>query len=60
MPKNAQTTTKLHEFHVLIRFHSKSFKLGFNSMWTENIQMYKLDLEKAEESEIKYPTPVGS
>ena len=22
-------------------------------MWTENFQMYKLDLEKAEESEIK-------
>ena len=25
----------------------KSFKLGFNSTWTENLQMYKLDLEKA-------------
>ena len=30
MPKNAQTTTKLHGFHVLIRLHSKSFKPGFN------------------------------
>ena len=28
-------------------------KLGFSSMWTENFQMYKLGLEKAEESEIK-------
>ena len=28
---------------------SKSFKLDFNSMWTENFQIYKLDLEKAEE-----------
>jgi len=29
-------------------------------MWTENVQMYKLDLEKAEEPEIKLPTSVGS
>ena len=28
------------------------FKPGFNSMWTENFQMFKLDLEKAEEPEI--------
>ena len=35
---------------------SKSFKLGFSSMWTENIQMYKLSLEKTEEPEIKLPT----
>ena len=26
---------------------------GFNSMWTVNFQMFKLDLEKAEEPEIK-------
>ena len=29
----------------------KSFKLGFSSVWTENFQMYNLDLEKAEEPE---------
>ena len=29
-------------------------------MWTKNFQMYKLDLEKAEEPEIKLPTSVGS
>ena len=29
-------------------------------MWTENFQMYKLDLEKAEEPEIKLPKSVGS
>ena len=28
-------------------------------MWTKNLQMYKLDLEKAEESEIKLPKSVG-
>ena len=29
-------------------------------MWTENFQMYKLDLEKAEEPEVKLPTSTGS
>ena len=29
-------------------------------MWTENFQMLKLDLEKAEEPEIKLPTSIGS
>ena len=29
-------------------------------MWTVNFQMFKLDLEKAEEPEIKLPTPAGS
>ena len=29
-------------------------------MWTENFQMFKLDLEKAEEPEIKLPTSAGS
>ena len=35
-------------------------KLGFNNMWTENFQMFKLDLEKAEEPEIKLPTSIES
>ena len=33
---------------------------GFNSMWTVKFQMFKLDLEKAEESEIKLPTTTVS
>ena len=33
---------------------------GFNSMWTMNFQMFKLDLEKAEEPESKLPTFIGS
>ena len=56
MPKNVQTTVQLCSFHVLARRCSKSFKLGFNSMWPKNLQMYKLVLEKAEESDIKLPT----
>ena len=58
--KNVQTTRQLHSFHMLVRLCSKSFKLVFNSMWTENFQMYTLGLEKEEESEIKLPTFVGS
>ena len=56
MPKNVQITVQLHSLHVLERVHSKSFKLGFSSTWAKNFQMYKLDLEKAEEPEIKLPT----
>ena len=33
---------------------------SFNSTWTMNFQMFKLDLEKADEPEIKPPTSVGS
>ena len=29
-------------------------------MWSENFQMFKLDLEKGEEPEIKLPTSAGS
>ena len=60
MPKNAQTTVQLCSLPVLVRLCSKSTKLRFSSMWTENIHMYKLDLEKAEEPEIKLPTSAGS
>ena len=58
MPRNVQTTMQLCSFHLLARLCSKSFKLGFSSMWTENLQMYKLLLEKAQTPEIKLPTSV--
>ena len=38
----------------------KILQLGFNSMWNKNFQMYNLDLEKAEEPEIKLPISIGS
>ena len=38
----------------------KILQPGFSNTWTENFQMFKLDLEKAEEPEIKLPTSVGS
>ena len=60
MPKNVQTTVQLCSFHMLARSCSKSFKLGFSSISTERFQMFKLDLEKAEEPEIKLTTSTGS
>ena len=54
--KNAQTNAQLRSFHMLARSCSKSPKLGFNSMITENFQMYKLDLERAEKPKIQLPT----
>jgi len=39
---------------------SKFSKPDFNSMWTVNFQMFKLDLEEPEEPEIKLPTSIGS
>ena len=59
MPKNAQTTAQLHSSHAS-RVMLKFSKPGFNSMWTVNFQMFKPDLEKAEEPEIKLPTSDGS
>ena len=31
MPKNIQTTKRLHSFHILARKCSKFFKVGFNN-----------------------------
>ena len=41
----------LHSFCMLIQLCSKSFKLGFISIWTENFQLYKLHFTEAEEPE---------
>ena len=60
IPKNVQTTAKLHSSHTLAKQCSKFSKPGFNSTWTKNFQIFKLDLEKAEEPEIKLTTSTGS
>ena len=60
MPKNIKTTAQLHSSHTLEKECSKFSKSGFNNMWTMNFWMFKLDLAKAEEAEIKLPTSVGS
>ena len=60
MPKNVQTTAQMHSSHMQAKYCSKFSKRDFNSTRTENFQMFKLVLEKAEEPEIKLPTSVGS
>ena len=45
----------------MLRKYSSNFsKPGFNSTGTMNFQMFKLDLEKAYDPEIKLPTSTGS
>ena len=51
---------KLYSFCMLVRWCSKCFKIGFNSTWTENFQMYKLSFKKTEKPEIKLSTLLGS
>ena len=41
VPKNVPTTIQLDSVYMLARLPSKSFKLGFSSMWTNNFQIYK-------------------
>ena len=52
MPKNVHTTAQLHSSHTS-KVMLKILQARLNSMWTENFQMFKLDLEKAEEPEVK-------
>ena len=44
---------------MLARLYSKSFKLGFSSLWTKNFHMYKLGFKDVQELEIKLSTSVG-
>ena len=60
MLKNVQTTAQLPSSHMLEKYCSKFSNPGFNNTWTVNFQMFKLDLEKTEEPEIKLPTSAGS
>ena len=44
---------------MLAKKHS-ILQATLNSKWTDNFQMFKQDLEKAEEQEIKSPTSIRS
>ena len=59
VPNNAPTIVQLHSFHTPARLCSKSSKVGFSNMWTENSQKYKLDSEEAEALETKLLTCAG-
>ena len=60
MQKSSQNTGQLHPSNTLSKYCSKFSKPGFSSTRTVNSQMVKLNLEKAEDPEIKLPTPTGS
>ena len=52
--------SQLHSSHSLAKWCSKFYKWDFNSTWSKNFQVFKLDLEKAEEPEVKLPISTGS
>ena len=60
MPKNVQTITQLALISQASKVILKILQARLQQYMTKNFQMYKLDLERAEESEIKLPAFVGS
>ena len=60
MPKNVQTTSTIALISHASKVMLKILQARINSTWTKNFQIYKLDLEKADEPEIKLPTSVAS
>jgi len=58
MPKNAQTTAQLHSSHNASKAMLQVLQARLQQY--VNLQMFKLDLEKAEEPEIKLPTSTRS
>ena len=59
-PKNVQTTTQLHWSHTLAKYYCNSLSQASTVRELRTYQMFNLDLEKAEERNIKLPTSVGS
>ena len=59
---NAKVCSNYHTIALVSHIRKIMLKIlqVFNSTWTVDIQMFKLDLEKAEEPEIKLPTSTGS
>ena len=59
---NAKECSNYHKIALISHASEVMLKIvqGFNSTWTVDFQMFKLNLEKAEEPEIKLPTSVGS
>ena len=63
-----QATSSLTKWNKIIflswTYHFEDYTfpkiMMLHSMWSENFQMFKLDLEMAEEPKIKLPTSIGS
>ena len=56
--KECSHNAQLHLSHVLTKYCSKFSKPGFNRMWTINFQMFKLNLEKAEDQKSNCQHPL--
>ena len=59
MPKNAPTIVQLHSFHTLGKVILKILQARLQKVCEPRTSIFKLDLEKAEELEIKLPISVG-
>ena len=62
-PKESQCQRMLNYRTIALISHASRVMLKIlqaRLLWSVNFQMFKLDLEKAEESEIKLPTSAGS
>ena len=60
---NAKECSNFHTIALISHASKVMLKIlqsGFNRRRTGNFHMFKLDLEKAEEPEIKFPTSTGS
>ena len=60
---NAKKCSNYHTIALISHASKVMLKIRqakFNSIWTKHFQMFKLDLEKAREPEIKLSTSVGS
>ena len=53
--QNVTTTAQLHLPHMLGKVILKIFKLGFNSMWNKNFQMYKNKVSRLVVSDSLWP-----
>ena len=53
MPKNIQTTTQLHSYHIASKVLLKILQSRLQQYVKWELQIYKLDLKKAEKPEIK-------
>ena len=59
-PKNVQTTAQLHSLHISNKVMHKILQAILQQYMNWGLPMLKLDLEKAEEPEMKVPISVGS
>ena len=57
---NAKECSNFWTIALISHTCTKFSNPGFSSLWTMTFQMFNLDLEKAEEPEIKLPTSAGS